>query len=69
MNKEEDGIILCGVSLLLVVVAILLLVAPFGVIWAINTLFGMGIPYGVQSYAAALILILVMPSGGRVSKG
>lgn len=41
---------------LVVLVVVLVVTAPIALIWALNTLFGLGIAYTVKTWAAALIL-------------
>ena len=36
----------------------LILLWPFAIIWALNTLFGLGIDYNIQTYMASLVLYL-----------
>jgi len=49
MNKS-------GVSALIVLGVLLIIFAPFIVIWALNTLFGLGIAYTFWTWLAALII-------------
>jgi hypothetical protein len=52
-------------ALLLLVVAILW---PLGVIWAMNTLFGLGIAYTFWNWLAATVLIFTIQGALRISK-
>jgi len=49
--------------LLLVFIFALAILSPIGGIWSLNTLFGLGIPYTFQTWAAALFLIGVFSNG------
>jgi len=51
--------------LILAAVALLLVAGPFIVIWALNTLFGLGIAYTIKTWAAALLLGTLIQGGGR----
>lgn len=65
MFKNLSVVILIIVSLLILIC--LIIVAPFLVIWSLNTLFGLVIPYTFQTWAASLFLSSVV-SGGLVSR-
>jgi hypothetical protein len=41
---------------LLIIVVLFLVLFPFGIIWAGNTLFGLGIPYTLKTWVASLIV-------------
>jgi fumarate reductase subunit D len=50
---------------LVLLVLILAVLSPLGLVWAINTLFGLGIAYTVKSWVAGLVLlVLLAPKGG-----
>lgn len=42
-----------------------ILLAPFGIIWSVNTLFGTAIPITASTYSAAVILSLLLSGSGR----
>lgn len=41
---------------------------PIANIWALNTLFGLTIEYSIQTWAASLLLSILISSGGRYGK-
>lgn len=50
------------------IVLTLITVIPFGIIWSLNTLFGLTIPFTPSTWAAALVLVgVVGGSTGRSS--
>lgn len=54
--------------LLMVLIPLVLVVGPLLSIWALNTLFGLAIPYTLKTWASALILAgLVSSSGVKAS--
>jgi hypothetical protein len=56
-------------TLIIAVVAILVaILVPFGAIWALNTLFGVGIAYTFNTWLAALILGAVVSPRVNVKK-
>lgn len=56
-------------NLLIVVFAVALIVAvPFINIWAVNTLFGLGIAYTFWTWLASLILAGLFGRGAHVTK-
>lgn len=47
--------------LVIVLLALLLCIAgPLAVIWALNTLFGLGIVYNIWSWLAVLVLLMFL---------
>lgn len=50
----------------LVIVLAIVVVGPFASIWALNTLFGLAIPFTVKTWFAAMLLGLAI--GGRLTK-
>lgn len=40
-------------------------IIPVSILWSINTLFQLGIPYTIETIAAVAVLIFVMKSDGR----
>ena len=48
---------------------ILVIIAPLCTIWAINTLFGLGIAYTGKTWLAALVLTTILSSASRKRKG
>lgn len=59
-----------GLGVVGVVIAIILLVVlwPLVVVWALNTLFGLGIAYTFWNWLAALVLITVFTSRSNTEK-
>lgn len=53
--------ILIGVAALAAVICL-----PLGLIWSLNTLFGLALAYSFQTWAAALFFVLLL---GSVSRG
>lgn len=49
MNEKAGGV----VAILLI---LFIVFAPLGIIWAINTLFSLSIPYSIKTWAAAAIM-------------
>ena len=49
-------------------VVILVLTTPIALIWALNTLFGLGIAYTMKTWAAALILGGAVKSSTNIKK-
>lgn len=37
---------------------------PFAIIWSVNTLFGLGLPYTIQTWAAAIVVNAVLSGYG-----
>lgn len=53
-----------GFVILLILAIVLILLAPFAVIWAINTLFpNVAIPYTLETWAASFIIGSVLGVG------
>ena len=48
------------VILILVAVALFALLGPFLAIWSLNTLFAVGIEYGIKTWFAAFTLIALL---------
>jgi hypothetical protein len=48
----------------LILVVFLLIVAPWMLIWALNTLFKLGIPFTLSTWAAASVIIGVWSNRG-----
>jgi len=46
--------------LLIAFVILLAIVAPFAVIWSLNTLFALSIPFSLKTWLAAFFLLLAM---------
>lgn len=61
-KSKSDNAVLIG--LLLGVI----LVVPFINIWALNTLFGLGIAYTFWTWVASLVLTSMLSGGGLVKK-
>jgi hypothetical protein len=55
-----------ALCLVLVIVLTVVTVGPLASIWALNTLFGLAIPFTVKTWFAAMLLGLVI--GGRRTK-
>lgn len=55
----SKGFIGVGISAMLFIIALIVL-TPFAVIWALNTLFGLMIPFGIKTYVATLILLMCL---------
>lgn len=58
----KNGEILAGLFLftfIALIVSVLAIFVPLGLIWALNTLFQLGIAYTLKTWAAALILIIL----------
>jgi hypothetical protein len=56
------GLLIGPLVLLVLVLAVL---SPLGLVWALNTLFGLGIAYTFKSWVAGLVLlVLLAPKGG-----
>lgn len=53
------------VAMAALLVVILIIFSPLLAIWAINTLFSLGIPYDMQTWTASLILIMLFGSGSK----
>jgi hypothetical protein len=66
MSNLSVSSILLIIGLVLLLVGIVIL-GPIVVIWSINTLFSLHIPYTLQTWAASAILSSVV-SGGLVSR-
>ena len=45
---------------ILLLVLVLLAVMPVALVWSVNTLFGLSIPYNLKSIAAAWVLLFVI---------
>lgn len=54
---------------IIAVLVILVIIAPLCTIWAINTLFGLGIAYTGKTWLAALVLTTILSSASRKRKG
>lgn len=61
----KDNVVLVGLLLLIVV---LIIVGPFLTIWALNTLFGLGIAYTFWTWLATVILATAIKTKVEVSK-
>lgn len=63
LEKDYDpavfGFALAGIVVLF---AALVVIVPLALIWALNTLFGLGIPYNLWTWLAMLILLLMIPT-------
>jgi hypothetical protein len=59
LQEEGEAVILLG---LLFVVALVVLL-PLGLIWSLNTLFGLAIAYSFKMWLAAFVLLTVFPRG------
>jgi hypothetical protein len=58
-----------GIVVFAIVVAVIALVfAPLGLIWAVNTLFGTGIAYALNTWFAALLLGALFSSSSATRK-
>lgn len=55
-----------GLAVILIWLA-LVLGGPFLLIWALNTLFGLAIPFSIETYLAGLVLILLSKTSSSVS--
>ena len=70
LEKDIDpavfGFALAGIVVLF---AALVAIVPLALIWALNTLFGLGIPYNLWTWLAAAFLLLMIPSalGSRIA--
>lgn len=62
--RDMDTTTAIGIAILLI---LLLIYAPLGVIWALNVLFHLAIPYTLKTWAAAFILSAAV-KGLKVSK-
>lgn len=49
--------------LVIVLIGVILILVPLGVIWAVNTLFSLMIPFTFKTYIASLILSGLITSG------
>jgi hypothetical protein len=69
MNKQSAGLAsLTGIALVVIlIVAAMIVAVPLVVIWAVNTLFSVGIAYTVYNWLAMLILLLTF-GASRVRK-
>ena len=69
MNKQNNGwLSLAGIGIgLILVIGFVLVAVPLMVIWAVNTLFSVGIAYTVYNWLAMLILLLTF-GASRVRK-
>lgn len=47
---------------ILTIVVLILVFFPFAVIWALNTLFGLGIAYGFYEWLAVLVMSIFLQS-------
>lgn len=47
---------------LLTLIVLILVFFPFAVIWALNTLFGLGIAYGFYEWLAVLVMSIFLQS-------
>ena len=54
--------------LIIFVAAILIVIGPILVIWAINTLFGMGIPFTIWTWLSVVILGSVFKAKVTINK-
>lgn len=63
LEKDIDplvfGFMLAGIVMLFTA---LVVIVPLALIWALNTLFGLGIPYTIWTWFAAAFLLLLIPS-------
>lgn len=57
------------VAVILILIILLLVFAPLAEIWALNTLFGLGIAYVFKSWLAMVILNLTIFGAGKSSGG
>lgn len=53
--KTEAGLVFAGAALVLFIIA-LIIFGPFLLIWSMNTLFGLAIPFTFKTWLASLIL-------------
>jgi hypothetical protein len=60
MNKLSIGL---GVIIIILLAAII----PFAVIWALNVLFVLGIPYTFTTWVASFVFISVFSTGRLIS--
>jgi formate hydrogenlyase subunit 4 len=44
------------------IILLILIIIPLGIIWALNTLFGLRINYSLETWAAVFILLLAVNS-------
>lgn len=57
-----------GIFVLLGMIILFVLFAPFAFIWALNTLFGFTIAYSFKTWLAALIIGIIVGSKSKTSK-
>ena len=61
MNSVLVGVLmLAGLALLFVV--------PIVILWALNTLFGLGLGYTIANYCAVVVLVFVMGGNLKIGK-
>lgn len=53
------------IKLMVVLSVVLLVLLPLATLWALNTLFGLGLPYTVNTWAAASVLTGIVTAGNR----
>ena len=57
MDNVKTGFAVLGV---LVALFLILVVSPLAAIWAVNTLFGTGIPFTFSTWLASAVLVVVI---------
>ena len=58
-----------GISLLFVLALLVLVGWPLTVVWAINTLFRLGLPYTAQTWLASVVLLATIHASRREKEG
>jgi hypothetical protein len=60
------GAVFAGLSLVLLII-VLIIFGPFLLIWSLNTLFGLAIPFTFKTWFASLILGAAVKGGASAS--
>ena len=61
---ETFGTVLAIIGLAVLLLALIVLM-PLALIWAINTLFGLGIPYAPNTWLAAFLMLIFFRVPGK----
>ena len=64
--SNSDGMAVVGVIAVVALVVALLVLSPLAIIWALNTLFLLAIPYNFWTWLAVVVLLLLL--GGSRAK-
>lgn len=64
LNKKVDG---TTMTFLLMVIIGAVMFMPLAVIWALNTLFGLGIAYGFYEWLAVFVLTMFLNTRNGIS--